>query len=85
MPQRAPSAAQFRFILETVKIKFAVLAALVSVPALADPAYFSLIGKRQLVRVILPSGYCDAKVQQRDPDQLILKLRKTTACGRRGA
>src|SRR5262245_46932293 len=69
-----------------MRIKFAVLAGLMAAPALADPGYFSLVRKGQVVRVILPSGYCDAKVQQRDPYRLTLKLRKTTAvCGRSGA
>ena len=68
-----------------MKITVGVLATLVAVPAWADPAYFSLVRKGQLIRVMLPSGYCDARVQQRDADRLTLKLKKTTTqCGQRG-
>ena len=65
--------------------RLTLLIALSGIPALADPIYFLTIRRHQTVRVILRSGYCDARVEQREADRLSLKLKQTSiACGVQG-
>ncbi len=55
-------------------------------PAPPDPALIQEIHDKQVIRLVLPNGQCDAKIESRDSDQLILTLKKTTSvCGKRNS
>jgi hypothetical protein len=62
----------------------ALIIGLVAVRLFAHEQDFEKIHKRQIIRITLPSGSCDARVVRTNSNKLIVKLRSTTACGSEG-
>ena len=61
-----------------------VIMLLLTVPAVADPAWFDKIHQKDLIAIVTPDGYCEAKVVSRGPDQITVRLKSTTSvCGAR--
>lgn len=70
-----------------MRTKALMICGLLALPGLkAQQASLMDIHKGRVIRLNLPAGYCEAKVLQSSTDQILLKLKNTTAaCGTRGA